>query len=287
MSNQTSKNILVPVDFSENSWNALSYAVAFYKKVTCNFYILHVADLRDQPIDAARLFPIPTDLKDQTKFDKKELLDGFLNKASHHFKSKEHNFYAQMEYGGLIDTVKKQISEKHIDLIVMGTTGIDNLKKKVMGSNTGAIITRVRCNTLIVPEKAQFKPLQRIAFPTDFNIFYTPKVLKSLSEILDLSNANLDVVHVSGSQLDFTEGQKTNKNYLFDYLGEVFPKKYDFDIIPDKKIVNAIHDFVLENKIGMIAMIARNLNFLQQLFFDSKVETMSFHTSVPMFVIHE
>ncbi|WP_420322025.1 universal stress protein [Flagellimonas sp.] len=287
MSNHTLKNILIPVDFSENSWNALSYTVALYKKQACNFYILHVADIKDQPVDAARLFPILADQRDRTTFDKKEILDNFLIKACRHFETEDHHFYAQMEYGGLIDAVRKQLSEKHIDLIAMGTTGIDNLKKKIIGSNTGAMITRVRCNTLVVPENAKFKPLQRITFPTDFNIFYTPKVLRSLSEILDVSSAHLNVVHVSGSQLDLTDGQKTNKNYLFDYLGEVFPKKHDFNHIQDKKIVNAIQDFVLENKIGMITMIARNLNFLQQLFFDSKVETMSFHTTVPMLVIHE
>ncbi|WP_190811018.1 universal stress protein [Flagellimonas sp. S3867] len=287
MPNYSIKNILVPVDFSENSWNALCYAVALYKKVRCNFYILHVAGLKDQPIDAARLFPLPVNLSNQTGIDKKELLDNFHSKACDQLANENHVFFGQMEYGGLIDVVQKQLSEKHIDLIVMGTTGIDNLKKKVMGSNTGAIITRVRCNTLVVPEKAQFIPLQRITFPTDFNIFYTPKVLKSLTEILDINKANLDVVHVSSVQMDFTENQKTNKDYLFDYLDEVFPEKYAFNIIQNKKIVHAIQDFVRENNIGMISMIARNLNFLQQLFFDSKVERMSFHTTVPMLVIHE
>ncbi|WP_420601279.1 universal stress protein [Flagellimonas sp.] len=265
----------------------MCYAVALYKNVKCNFYILHVAGLKDLPVDAARMFPIPTDLKDQTKLDKKTLLDNFLSKACHHFENEKHGFYAQLEHGGLIEAVQKQLSEKRIDLIVMGTTGIDKLKKKVMGSNTGAMITRVRCNTLVVPKHAKFKPLQRITFPTDFNIFYTPKVLKDLSEILDVSSAKLSVLHVSGSQMDFTDGQKTNKDYLFDYLEEVFPKKYNFSIIHDKKIINAIQDFVRENNIGMISMIGRNLNFLQQLFFDSKVETMSFHTMVPMMVIHE
>ncbi|SNZ00743.1 universal stress protein [Flagellimonas pacifica] len=287
MSNYPTKNILVPVDFSENSWNALSYAVALYKKIRCNFYILHVANLKDQHIDAARLFPTPADFGNQTVFDKKKLLDVFLDKTGHHFDNENHDFSGHMEYGNLLDAVRRQMSEKQIDLIVMGTTGIHNLKKKVMGSNTGAIITRVRCNSLIVPEKAQYKPLRSIAFPTDFNIFYTPKVLKSLSEVLNLNTSNLHVVHVSNSQVGFTDGQKANKDYLFDYLDEVFPTNHDFAIIRDKKIVHAIQDFVSENNIGMISMIARNLNFLQQLFFDSKVKIMSFHTSVPMMVIHE
>ncbi|WP_299528057.1 universal stress protein, partial [uncultured Lutibacter sp.] len=36
------KNILLPTDFSENSWNAIKYALELYKKTACNFYLLHV-----------------------------------------------------------------------------------------------------------------------------------------------------------------------------------------------------------------------------------------------------
>ena len=35
-------NILLPTDFSSNSWNAILYAIEFYKTVECNFYILNV-----------------------------------------------------------------------------------------------------------------------------------------------------------------------------------------------------------------------------------------------------
>ena len=166
--------------FSENSWNALRYTIALYKKIRCNFHILLVADLKDQPIDAARLFPNPLNFTGSKTLDKKELLNAFMDRVYEHFQSKDHHFFGQMEYGGLVDTVRKQVSAKHIDLITMGTTGLNSLKNRIMGSNTGAVITRVRCNTLVVPEKANFRKLNSITFPTDFNIFYSPKILHSL-----------------------------------------------------------------------------------------------------------
>lgn len=36
------KNILVPIDFSGNSLNALEYALRFFGKSQCNFHLLHV-----------------------------------------------------------------------------------------------------------------------------------------------------------------------------------------------------------------------------------------------------
>lgn len=35
------KRILLPTDFSDNVYNAISDAVQFYKNVECNFFILH------------------------------------------------------------------------------------------------------------------------------------------------------------------------------------------------------------------------------------------------------
>ena len=39
------KNILLPTDFSENSWNAIEYALKLFEKKSCNFYLLHVKSL--------------------------------------------------------------------------------------------------------------------------------------------------------------------------------------------------------------------------------------------------
>ncbi|WP_341220224.1 universal stress protein [Polaribacter atrinae] len=35
------KNILLPTDFSDNSWNAIQYAVQLFKDEKCNFFIMN------------------------------------------------------------------------------------------------------------------------------------------------------------------------------------------------------------------------------------------------------
>ena len=36
------KNILLLTDFSENSWNAIKYAINYFEYEACYFYLLHV-----------------------------------------------------------------------------------------------------------------------------------------------------------------------------------------------------------------------------------------------------
>nr|WP_299345390.1 universal stress protein [Allomuricauda sp.] len=289
MVSYTIKNILVPVDFSENSWNALCYAVELYGHIQCNFHILHVADLNEMGVEAAQLFSVPQSLTTREKNDKNLVLSAFLDRINHSFDNKNHRFFTQLEYGSLVDVVKKQSTEKRIDLIVMGTRGANTLKSKIIGSNTGAIITRIRCNTLVVPENAKYERVENVTFPTDFNIFYNSQILKSLSDIIELNKSSLSVVHFSNGRPEesFSSEQNETKSYLLDYLDEVFDGRYHYKVVRNKKMIQAIQDFVKDEQIDMIAIIARNLNFLQQLFFDSRVERISFHTTVPMFVIHE
>lgn len=35
------KRILLPTDFSNNAWNAISYAAQLFKNEACTFYLLH------------------------------------------------------------------------------------------------------------------------------------------------------------------------------------------------------------------------------------------------------
>ena len=37
----------------------------------------------------------------------------------------------------------------------------------------------------------------------------------------------------------------------------------------------------------MMIMIAKNLNYFQQILFHSKIEKISYHTNVPFLVLHE
>ena len=94
-------------------------------------------------------------------------------------------------------------------------------------------------------------------------------------------------MNVSKLDRQLTKAQEKNQEYLSDYLNETFPKKNSFHTITNKSVNAAIQCFVESRDIDMIIMVAKNLNFLQQILFDSLVEKISFHTTIPFFVIHE
>ena len=281
------KNILIPTDFSENAWNALKYAQKLFEPSKCNFYLLHVSAFIDYPVSPVS--PENNEGKEINEFKllSKEQLNNLQNQVEATFTNTNHMYFGIHEHGFFLESIKKNIDEKKIDLIIMGTKGATSMRKRIIGSNAGDVITKVKCNTLIIPKGVAFSVPQEVAFPTDYNIFYSHKILEAVSEMLRLCQGNIRVMNVSRIDNHLTKTQEKNQEYLFDYLNETFPKNSSFHTITNKRVNNAIQCFVESRNVDMIIMVAKNLNFIQQILFDSLVEKLSFHTKVPFFVIHE
>ncbi|SIR29337.1 universal stress protein [Maribacter ulvicola] len=277
------KHILIPTDFSNNSWNALEYAACFFEKKQCIFYVLHVNNLSNSDITGNSFMT----LNAQKKYSTRDKLNETIDRIGTCNPNPKHKFISLEEYGNFIDITKKTIEEKKIDLIVMGTKGISGLKASIMGSNTGNVITKIACNVLVIPDAIIAKKPSKIAFPTDFNLFYTYPILNSITEILEISNAKLEVIHMSQSRPNFSNTQVINKAYLHDYLKEICSETHSFEHILGKNTREVIVTYITENKIEMLTMVAKNLNLFQQLFFNNSLEHLSYHSTVPLLVMHE
>ncbi|WP_108425829.1 universal stress protein [Flagellimonas amoyensis] len=277
------KNILVPTDFSENSKNALKYAQMLFGSLECNFYLLYVGTLLDVKADTEAL----ADIGDGPSGSTKQQLQDLLDDSRKHSTSSGHSFYALHEYGFFVSAIKKHVEEKEIDLIVMGTKGVSGLREKVVGSNAGDVIIKVQCNTLVVPGDVAYIKPKEIAFPTDFNIFYSHGILRSMAEMVHLGKGNFRIMNAKKEGVEMNMEQKNNKEFLLDYMEETFPDRYSFHSLTNKSAKLAIQCFVESRDIDMMVMVAKNLNFIQQILFDSLTEKISFHTKIPFYVIHE
>ena len=240
--------ILLPTDFSANSWNALEYALRFFKNENCTFYILHIGELKDSGVNS-NSFAFSAK---KTFSPIKEKINSFSIRVERLLVPQKHHLIVLHEYGSFIDIIRKTVYEKKINLIVMGTKGSSGIGTAIIGSNTGDVITKVICNVMVIPENAPLTKPKKIAFATDLS-----------------------------------STQEKNKEYLQDYLEEIFVDTHNFHSVSNKNIKEAILNFISDNQIEMLTMVAKNLNFFQQLLFDTTIEKLSFHTTIPIFVLHE
>lgn len=270
-------NILIPTDFSENSWNAISYALSFFKNVYTNFYFLYV-ELTEWE-DEEELQTIQVKAKNSAKS-----FQVLLERLGEQKLNTKHRFFTSMERGNFVDTIRQHVSERDIDFIVMGTQGASGYKEATVGSHSTEVITRVKCPVLVIPEHAIYREPKNITFPTDFNISYKNKVIHTLKQVCNFNDSALSVLYLSKKSEDLTERQEGNKAYLKEQLLEI---EHSFHFTRNDTLEEAVQSFVTSHDTQMITMMAKNLNFFQHILFHPVAKKISYHKEIPFLVLHE
>lgn len=278
------KNILIPTDFSENAHNAVRYALDYFADVSVNFYILHVSQKETFHREEAYEGFFESDSEMQTLHNFSSLLKDEIKTCYSLAKSSYHKFFPLHEDSNLVEAIRRQVAHYEIDYILMGTKGASTISTNEMGSNTFEVITKVKCPILVIPGNARFKRVKNIAFVTDYNCIYRNKVIRTLSETIELHNTPLRILHVKSQNMGLTTSQTDNKGFLHYFFRE---KKHSFHFVENKNLETGIQDFVETWEISLISIVAKNLNFIERLLLRPAVKAVSYHTYVPFLVIHE
>ena len=123
------KRILLPTDFSENAYNAISYAVQLYKDIKCKFYILHtytpVSISAGSMVDNYSSF----DLQDITKETAERKLKEIEGRLETEFNNTNHTFSTMVSFNTLTSEMVEVVKKKEIDFVIMGTKGATGAKE--------------------------------------------------------------------------------------------------------------------------------------------------------------
>src|ERR1700733_15764563 len=131
--------VIVPVDFSESSFNAARYAVKLltdHPEVEIILY--HAYDKPDAEENR---------IENLEKF-KTELLQ-----------NREANITVLTELGNFLTELEKLARHRNADLIVMGITGRTSLAQVFMGSNALKMAENKFCPVMIVPSNAEYNEI--------------------------------------------------------------------------------------------------------------------------------
>jgi len=149
-------NILVPIDLSESSLNALDAAVNIAKKHKAALCILHVDENSFQGLEDLNT---PYFSNSVNAVDVINALVGAIQNS--------HNIMPSllMEEGNVSETIIKTSFLQHTDLIVMGSHGASGYRDGFIGSNTYSVIKYSACPVLSVPQKKKINSFKKILFP--------------------------------------------------------------------------------------------------------------------------
>ncbi|MCE3282872.1 MAG: universal stress protein [Chitinophagaceae bacterium] len=261
------KTVIVPVDFSDVSFNAAVYAarlITGHHGVTLLLYHHYSKDSEMQSAEQSL-----TGVKQQ--LNDKYLVN--IETLAHHGKD-------------FIEDLEKAVRHRSADLVIMGITGRSPLGQMLIGSNTLKFAEQRACPVLIIPEKATFRELKNVMLASDFKNVYHSTPSSPIKTFLQTFRPKLHVVNVDPEHYIAISESYTKEKVDFEKMFSDFNPEFYFMRLFD--IEEALNMFAKEKNIDLIIAVHRQHSFFDRLFNRSgTTKKLSYQSEVPVLVVHE
>ena len=279
------RKILVPTDFSKNSWNAIKYALELYKSDECIFYFLNVFSATQNVFDSLMNFEPGSELYELSKAKSEQGLARILDLLGvEDQENTKHHFETISTFNYPLEAIKNSVEKKDIEMIVMGTKGETDSRHIPYGSTAIYVMEKVRnCPVIVVPEKAKHTLPKEIVFPTSYKTHYKRRELIYLIDIAKKCDAKIEILHISEEE-KLDENQKENKQLLKEIFEDV---SYSFHELSYNSVEAAINIFIESRDSDMVAFINKKHFFFGSVLTQPLVKEVGFHSKVPILVMHD
>lgn len=277
------KKVLLPTDFSANAWNAISYALQFYKDEECRFIFLHTYSPALYRVDYAIGGPAQSGIPDAMIDISLSGLEKTVQDAQVHFPNPKHSYDTMSAFNLLTDEINDVVEREDIDVIIMGTQGATGAAEVLFGSNTVFVMRKASVAVLAIPENSRHTKIKNILFPTDFLTFYKRRELRPLVEIAKKNDAKITVLHIA-EKSGLSENQEKNRAFLAECLEDVL---HTFKDVGKQRLPSAINDYINAHDFDMLAMMNRKHSFLERLLFRQNVDSVGFHVKIPFLALRD
>lgn len=273
------KNILFPTDFSENSINALPFAIDLLKKTNGELSLLNVPDVK-------LLTPVYAYSGQETTIAgvNKNIHKKSLHKLKIIVQENELTKYAHRYFvrnGTVQNEIHQLINEQNIDLVVMGTKGATAERGLFVGSITYHIIQNSNCPVIAIPEDAKFEDIHKIVYATDLRLDET-KAIRFLVRLARLYNATLVILHIDTKDKNREESIERLKNIVDK---STYPK-IAYKQFLELDILEGIENYLQNQKSDVLAMTTNTTTLLDKIIHKSLSKQMLLHTHIPLLVFN-
>jgi len=206
------KNILVPINFSFNSYDAIDYAIKFFKEEECHFFFLNTFTIDIDGLNTIELLQADEDWFENPKNESEKNLGFVIQKYFSKNLGKNHHFSAISDQTNLIEGIKKVIKEIEIDLVVLPGKKDTNDRNEEYSKNTKRIIENItECPVMIIPSSAKLHKQPEFVLVSNFEEKLPKVELKNWYDLVKIANGTIKIVTLSDKH-NLTPLQKKNLN---------------------------------------------------------------------------
>lgn len=274
------KTILLPTDFSQNSINAIHFALNYFKHLVCDFYIINVQRTSTFVTDDMMAVPYSSSIYSTIVDASKKSIENVILLMESTYANKNHKFHSIVDYDNFIDAIDQASKRYNVDVIVMGTKGASGINKFIFGSNTVRVMQRLEVPVLAIPEGCEFSKLDKVALITNNIRKEDINKLNPLKNLLTGHISKLTGITLNSepSNLKF----KPNYEFLEALFKQVEYKNID---VSQEDLFNVTEAYLKTNNFQMLALLNEKHSFFERLLHTHHIETFGFSINIPFFVM--
>jgi nucleotide-binding universal stress UspA family protein len=278
------KNLLVPVDFSENATRALRWAARLCARSGATLHLLHVYTILESPfIDRKSLREAYNAQRRQEIIDgllrlRREMLDAIPGIAI------EVHLYTGATVAGILACAQ----EKDAEMVIMGTQGATGLTEMLVGSTAAAVLARSAVPVLCIPRACHAETPESIILATD-NVETDTRLLEP---VFDLAKSyDIPVKVVAFEPWEEQVYQTASKSMQLDDYATLLEKQYapanvSAWLVEGPRLDVALRQFCEKEGTPVLSMITYpREGFWEKLLRPSQTRKMALHTNVPLLAI--
>lgn len=264
--------ILVGIDYTKSSENALYYALMLAKKKAAKVVLLHVFD-----------FPIVHTYSGLYTLDYKSLKENDLSKLEQVKKLalKKHPG-ADVEIISTSESVKTFVKElvdkKKIDYVVLGLETKTKISKFIYGTTGVDLASKIDCPVIIVPESYKVHKLKHALITVDNKHNIKKRSVEKVKKFAKRYECSQEIIHI-----------KTEDEFLMIY--ERNPKKdnekWNVKTIEAKSFGDGINKYTKIKNTDLIVLFSHSHSAFYNFFNETNTKLIAFQSKTPVMSIHE
>jgi nucleotide-binding universal stress UspA family protein len=267
------RQLLIPVDFSDASANALRFGFSLNRHFFAHMNILHLFDVPITTGDDSELY-----LKNYDAYRKSfndDLWDFVKNnRADYHY---EIDVFSTSggHYQGIVDFTRKHPT----DLVVIGNKGAGGLRRWMFGSVARYLLTHPPVPVLAIPEHFDKTDIRKIVLATDLSSLLPQPKLNFLKEFAERCKATVEIIHVR----DRGEISLPGEDKVHAQIKETFGKECTIiPVLPGETISVVINRYLNDHGCELLVTIPHAHTWLDRLLIGSETRELASLIQLPI-----
>ncbi|WP_140938628.1 universal stress protein [Sphingobacterium lumbrici] len=275
--------IIIPVDFSEYSQNAIEVGCEIAKQTYHDIDLVHIftdhTNIYRNSIDTPDLIDPRVGM---AKRDMQQVISRIIGKYP------QVNINAIFRDGNLYEEIKKLTHSNSYDAIVMGTKGSSGLDALLIGSNMYDVFQNSATPVLAIPLNSKNFKKDKVGLLCNFKEGEID-VLKQAIRVFN-TDFELILIHINTDNTPISDIDKKFDSFIPQIIEETgidnisyVVKNQSFFIQYKENISSAIDSVIADELIDILLVTKSKKGFLRQITSENIVKKMAYQIKIPKF----